>query len=276
MQINNQSKVYDFVIIGSGIGGLVTALVLLKNNYSVCILEKNQQIGGALQVFSRDKCIFDTGVHYIGGWDEGENLNKIIKYLGIYDDLKLCQLDDEFDIIRLHNGKSFQLGQGYANFRSFLLKDFPEEAQAIDTFIAKIQEICAYFPLYNLVQDGEKTYYNNPEILAINAWEYVSSLTANEELIATLLGNGFLYAGDRKRTPLHVVALILNSYIKGSYRIQDGGAQLVKSLVKQIRNHQGDIFKRKEVCSGVFNDAGELIGVETTDGVIYYAKQFVS
>ena len=81
------SKQYDFVIVGSGIGGLSSAVMLAKNGYSVLVLEKNHQIGGALQVFSRDKCIFDTGVHYIGGLDEGENLYRMFKYLGIYDGL---------------------------------------------------------------------------------------------------------------------------------------------------------------------------------------------
>ena len=50
-------KQYDFIIVGSGIGGLSSAVVLAKNGYSVLVLEKNNQIGGALQVFSRDKCI---------------------------------------------------------------------------------------------------------------------------------------------------------------------------------------------------------------------------
>ncbi|PJC62258.1 MAG: all-trans-retinol 13,14-reductase, partial [Flavobacteriales bacterium CG_4_9_14_0_2_um_filter_32_27] len=50
-------KEYDFVIIGSGLGGLACAYILASEGYSVVVLEKNHQIGGNLQVFSRDKCI---------------------------------------------------------------------------------------------------------------------------------------------------------------------------------------------------------------------------
>ena len=57
------SDKYDVVIIGSGLGGLVSAIILAREGYSVCVLEKNQQFGGNLQTFSRDKVIFDTGVH---------------------------------------------------------------------------------------------------------------------------------------------------------------------------------------------------------------------
>jgi all-trans-retinol 13,14-reductase len=270
------NKKYDVVVIGSGIGGLVSALVLAKNGYHVCVLEKNHQIGGALQVFSRDKRIFDTGVHYIGGLDEDENLYKIFKYLDIYDNLKLVRMDEAFDVIRMPNGKMFRVGQGYDLFTRFLLEDFPEEAEAIHTFVAKIQEICTYFPLYNLRLEGEKTYYSHPEILSIGAWDFVTGLTQNKELIATLLGNGILYAGDKKRTPLHVVALILNSYIKGSYRLADGGAQLAKALVKQIRKHNGDLFKRKEVVSGIQATDGKLAAVVCSDGEQIEASWFIS
>ncbi|PHS04313.1 MAG: all-trans-retinol 13,14-reductase, partial [Kordia sp.] len=65
-----EENTYDIVIIGSGLGGLVSALIFAKEGYKVCVLEKNNQFGGNLQTFVRDKSIFDTGVHYIGGLAE--------------------------------------------------------------------------------------------------------------------------------------------------------------------------------------------------------------
>ncbi|MBL4587334.1 MAG: FAD-dependent oxidoreductase, partial [Flavobacteriales bacterium] len=40
------NKIFDFVIIGSGLGGLQCAYILADHGYSVCVLEKNQQLGG--------------------------------------------------------------------------------------------------------------------------------------------------------------------------------------------------------------------------------------
>ncbi|EPB65594.1 Acyltransferase, partial [Ancylostoma ceylanicum] len=224
----------------------------------------------------RDKRIFDTGVHYIGGLDRGENLYKIFGYLNVLDDLKLVRMNEVFDIIRMPNGKEFRQGQGYEAFMKFLLEDFPEESEAIRAFVQKIREVCTYFPLYNIRLEGERTYVSHPEILAVGAWDFVSGLTQNKELIAALLGNGILYAGDRKRTPLYVVALILNSYIKGSYRLADGGAQLAKALVKQIRNCGGELFKRKEVTGGTKSADGKLVSVTCSDGTVYEASSFIS
>ena len=271
------SKQYDFVVVGSGIGGLSSAVMLAKNGYSVLVLEKNHQIGGALQVFSRDKCIFDTGVHYIGGLDEGENLYRMFKYLGIYDGLNLQSLDrDCFDLIRLPNGKSYPHAQGYEAFSSNLIQAFPEEKEAIEAFCVKVQEMCDFFPLYNLEMGDEQTYYNNPEILMLGAWDYVCSITENDDLRNVLLGSGPLYAGDQKSTPFYVVALIMNSYIKGSYRLVDGGSQIAKLLVKELRKHGGEILKRKEVVSANYNEQKEITSVNCLDGTNYAASKFIS
>ena len=44
---------FDVVIVGSGLGGLACGTILAKEGYKVCILEKNKQIGGMLQIFVR-------------------------------------------------------------------------------------------------------------------------------------------------------------------------------------------------------------------------------
>ncbi len=274
--MKNSSKTYDFVIIGSGIGGLVTALILAKNGFSVCVLEKNQQLGGALQTFSRNKRIFDTGVHYLGGLDKGENLYQLFSYLEILDELQLKRLDDAFDYIRLANGKTIPLGQGYEKYIQILSDIFPQETAAIHAFTEKIQEICTYFPLYNIATSAPKTYHTHPDILAISASDFIDGITKSQELKAAFLGNGLLYAFDKNRTPLHVVALILNSYIKGSYRIENGGSQLTKALVKKIRHYNGELLKRKEVVKTIVNAEKKITQVVCQDGSSYQATTFIS
>src|SRR5690554_7761331 len=120
---------YDVVIIGSGLGGLVSAIILAKEGYSVCVLEKNQQFGGNLQTFVRNKTIFDTGVHYIGGLSEGQNLHHYFKYLDILDDIPLKKMDEDgYDIITFDNDPiEYRHAQGYSNFIDSLISQFPEE-----------------------------------------------------------------------------------------------------------------------------------------------------
>ena len=93
------------------------------------MLEKNKQIGGSLQTFAREKVIFDSGVHYIGGLDKGQNLYQVFKYLGVMDKLKLQKMDeDAFDKIIIGNDpKVYRQAQGYENFIKNLVADFPDE-----------------------------------------------------------------------------------------------------------------------------------------------------
>lgn len=258
------------VIIGSGIGGLVSGLVLAKHGYSVQILEKNHQVGGSLQVFSRDKRIFDTGVHYVGGLDKGENLYRIFRYLEIFDQLEMKRLDENaFDIIRLANGIHVNHGMGYANFKQQLKNSFPENKADIDRIAEEIQRYCTFFPLYNIELDSEINYVEHPEVLELGAWEHLSALTGNENLVKAILGSGPLYAGMKGITPFYVVALILNSFIKGSYRFVNGGSQIAKALMKKIGEYDGEVLRRKEVVSAAYTESGLIRSVICSDGSEY-------
>ncbi len=264
---------YDVVIIGSGLGGLVSANILARHGYRVCVVEKNKQYGGNLQTFVRDKNIFDTGVHYIGSLGEGENLHQYFKYLGIMDSLKISKLDmDRFDLITFGNDHiKYPHGQGYDNFSKLLIQKFPKEEKAILTYCKKLQEVCKSFPLYNL--ETNEIGYNN-DYLTISISDYLDSITTNEKLKAVLAGSNFLYAGTR-HTPLYVHALSVNSYIISSWRCTDGGSQITRLLMSKIKEYGGDFYNRQEVVGFKMKD-NSIASVITKKGNEIEADLFVS
>ena len=127
---------YDFIIIGGGMSGLTCGYILAKHDKKVIILEKNSQLGGGLQIFSREKTLFETGVHYVGGLEEGQTLNQLFKYLGLIGKVQIKQMDKEgFD--RIYFGKSskyYSIGQGYNRFKKNLIKDFPHQQKEIENY----------------------------------------------------------------------------------------------------------------------------------------------
>lgn len=266
---------YDIVIIGSGMGGLVCGAILSKEGYRVCILEKNKQIGGSLQVFSREKVIFDSGVHYIGGLEKGQNLYQIFKYLGVMDSLKLQRMDmDAFDKIIISNDeKEYKLAQGYENFIHQLAADFPGEEEAIRNYCNKMRETCESFPLYNLKTKG--LYDGKSESLGEDARSVITSFTQNEKLQSVLAGHNALYAGRPNETPFYMHALIVNSFIESSWKCVNGGSQIGKMLAKTIRDHGGEIIKHCEVKK-IVTKGSEVSHVESTDGACYYGAHFIS
>lgn len=266
---------YDVVIIGSGLGGLVSANILAREGYSVCVLEKNNQYGGNLQTFVRDKTIFDTGVHYIGGLSKGQNLYQYFNYLDIIDDLNLKQLDEDgFDIITFDGDETeYKHAQGYDNFANTLIAEFPEEETAITTYCEKLKETCNEFPLYHLKHGAP--YYENVELFELNAKEYIDNLTSNEKLRAVLSGSNLLYAGDGKTTPFYVHALSVNSYIESAYRCVNGGSQISKVLLKRLKQFGGEAYKYKEVVKFNFEDK-KITSAVTKDGTEIKATTFIS
>lgn len=266
---------YDVVIVGSGMGGLVSAIVLAKEGKSVCVLEKNNQFGGNLQTFSRDKTIFDTGVHYVGGLEEGQNLYKYFKYLGIYDDIAWKRMDEDgFDIISFDNDpKEYPHAQGYENFIQNLLVDFPEEEESIRFYCEKLKTTCSSFPLYN-VENGAPNYGDN-DLFSTSAKEFISAITTNKKLQAVLAGSNLLYAGDGNLTPFFVHALSVNSYIESSYRCVNGGSQITKALLKRLKEHGGEAYKRHEVVNFIMEDK-MVKAVEVSGGKTLYGDLFIS
>lgn len=254
-------------------GGLVSAVVLAKEGYKVCVLEKNNQFGGNLQTFVRDKTIFDTGVHYIGGLAAGQNLFQYFNYLGIMEGLQLQKMDkDGYDLITFDgDSNAYPHAQGYDNFYKQLLAFFPDEHKAIKQYCMQMQEVCRLFPLYNL--ESGSPY--NKEVLSLNLKEYLDNLTHNEKLKAVLVGSNFLYAGNGMDTPFYVHALSVNSYIKSAWRFVRGGSQIAKLLVRQLRKYNGEIFRRNAVQQILFEN-DKAIGVDTTSGEKYFANQFIS
>ena len=264
---------YDIVIVGSGLGGLVCGTVLSMNGYKVGIFEKNRQIGGCLQTYSRDKAIIDTGVHYIGALGKGQSLNSIFKYLGIISQLKLKQMDsDGFDQIGFgSDNKTYKLAQGYDNFIKQLLADFPEEEKALNDYCNKIKEICKKFPLYNL-RTGD--YAEKEDILNIDTHAFLKSITNNKKLQQVLAGNNLLYAGVADKTPLYIHALITNSFIESAWKCIDGGSQIAKLLSKRIHEHGGEIHRNAKVMQMAGGDKIEYVLLD--NGEKAYGKYFIS
>jgi phytoene dehydrogenase-like protein len=131
---------FDVLIIGSGLGGLQCAYILCKEGYNVCVLEKNRILGGCLQTFSRCGTVFDTGMHYIGGMNEGQILNRLFKYFDLNRRLKLKKLDeDSYDIIR-YNGYDYKMAMGYDRFTETMI-EVSGQRDAVRQYISKVKEI---------------------------------------------------------------------------------------------------------------------------------------
>ncbi|MCV9387205.1 phytoene desaturase family protein [Reichenbachiella ulvae] len=266
---------YEVVIIGSGMGGLACGLMLAMEGKSVCILEKNAQIGGTLQTFKRDGGKFDTGVHYVGGLEEGQPLYPYFKYLDIFKDVDIMKLDENgYDIITFAgDDNQYPHAQGYDNFKNQLLQFFPDEEANLDRYIHDIKELCKKFALYNIYDLPEKS--NELEYMYTGASEKINSYTSNEKLQKVLAGSNLLYAGEENKTPFYVHALIINSYMMSAYKFHKGGSQISRSLNYSIKDRGGNIVRNAEVTSINHNER-TVESVTLADGRTIKGDIFIS
>ena len=263
----------DVIIVGSGLGGLLCAYALGKEGYKVCVLEKNHQIGGCMQTFTRKGKIFDTGMHYIGSMDDGQILNSLFKFFGLTGKLKLKKLDKNgFDVFGIA-GIEYKYAQGFDNFIDTIHQKFPKEKQALLKYVDKLKEIRQASPIHNLKDDD--SYNNIAQYINIKAFDFIKSLTSDIKLQNVLAALNPAYAGMPDKTPLYTHSVINNSFIESAWRFVDGGDQIAKILEENIKSQGGTILKNCEVEKFVFEN-NSLTSVALTNSERFFAKNFIS
>lgn len=266
---------FDFIIIGSGLGGLVSGIILAKEGYSVCILEKNHQAGGNLQTFNRDGYAFSTGLHYIGSMEEGQTLHRFFKYLGILPDLRLKQLDkDGYDrIVFGEEETNYNLAQGWDHFKNSLKKQFPEEKTAIDSYVKTVKESIKNIPLYDL----ESADSFNLDLTKLNtgAMSFIRGITHNRRLQHVLAGGNSVYHGAAQRTPLYMHSCIRNSFVSSAWKVSGGSDHLTEVLLKTLSACGGKVITEAEVV-GFSSTSDKIDGVVLKDGRKFFGKNFIS
>lgn len=245
------------IIIGSGLGGLCCGYILSKKGYKVTILEKNTQIGGCLQTFTRDGVRFETGMHYIGSMAEGQIQNRFFKYFDLLDKVPLSQLDNNgYDVISLA-GKRFPLANGEENFVDRLSRFFPEEKDNLKYYCEYLSRITDYSVFYTA--EKQLNSFLNP-VFTLSVDDFICSMTNNKTLQAVLSGQLALYGGVANKTPLYVHALIYDYYNKNAFRIVGGSGCIAASLASSITKMGGTIYTNKKVV-GVNSDSTKITGV---------------
>lgn len=267
-------KKYDIAIIGTGLGGLICGYILSRKGYKVALLEKNPQIGGCLQTFKRFGVKFDTGMHYIGSLQEGQILHKLFNFLHILDDVKVSPLDKNgYDVISLA-GQRYKYASGYEAFMEALSCSFPNNRRDIEDYVARVRQIAASSPLYNMRNISTHTFID-ADYIKTSVNEFIASVTTNPVLGNVLAGNLPLYAGVKDKTPTYIHALINNFYIQSAYRIVGGSDAIANSLAKSIRSFGGEIFTNCEVKSCICDD-NKAIALNLTNGERVEADSFIS
>ncbi len=245
---------YDVIIIGSGFGGLACAHLLAQAGRRVLVLEAHWQPGGCLQSYQRKGHTFDTGLHYVGGLDEGQQLHDIFNCLGLLR-LPWHRLDAEgFDQITI-DGQTFRFAEGFDHFVDELAEAFPDQRAALVRYVEMLQG-----------PDPDPS---------VSAWQWLCDTFSNPLLIDVLSGSCLKTELRRESLPLLAFAHSQKSFIQSSWRLQGDSSLIVRSLVDDIRQMGGEVICRAEVQQLLEKD-GRLTAACCSNGETYEASAFIS
>lgn len=272
------------VIIGGGMGGLITGALLSRLGCRVTVLEKNSNVGGGLQTFRRAGAEFSPGMHLVGGRDGGAAV-ALLRMIGVDVRLKSCPMTTVLQGVMPEKGGScadstagrsfeqFSIPQGTEAFYNCFAARFPGSAAQLRRYLDRMQEICDSVPLLRtgsaasahseecgltamFDEDRQLSYFPDGDAL-MPADEFVAKYISDPRLRTVLGWLNPLTGSIPGVTPAYVHAIINVLYISGSSQFAGGTKPIARQLVRIIESSGGEV---KAGCAAT----GILVGKDVS------------
>lgn len=262
------------LVMGGGMGGLMTGAMLAQKGFEVTVLEKNKVIGGGFQCFRRSGALFATGLHVFGGFESDGILRQLFDELGIVDQLRLCPTDTDCqdEVLVQSDGTCYRLPCGREAYIDALASYFPEEREGILRYVDT---------LYDLVDNELLRLSDRSSQVKVHplahcpVGEFINSFVSDPRLRQLLSYINPLYAGTAEHTPAFLHALVVVQHIKGSFQLFEGSQHLADLLVQVITERGGRVLTGQKVSRVVVNDR-KVQEVQTESGECFSADRYIS
>lgn len=263
---------YDAIVIGSGMGGLTTAVMLSKLGKKVLVLEQHYTAGGYTHSYERNGYEWDVGVHYIGDMGAPTMARKLMDLVtgGKQEWAPMAPNYDRFYI----GENTYEAMAGKEAFRDNLKQRFPQEAAAIDRYMKLLNEVGKAMPFYTmrkLLGPWQLKLLNPvlrrkiPDHFFRTTWEVLSELTSNAELIAVLTGQWGDNGVPPKKSAFVIHALIARHYLHGGFYPVGGSWKMSEYAIPLIQQAGGEVFTYARVRE-ILVENGKVAGVLMDDG----------
>jgi all-trans-retinol 13,14-reductase len=274
---------WDYVVVGSGIGGMAAAAMLAEVGRRVLVLEQHNIPGGFTQTFKRPGYRWDVGVHLVGEMTERSFPGRLMACLtdGRLEWEPVGEIYDEFNF---PEGFTIQFPNSQEAFRETLIDAFPSERRAIDAYLdlvkaaarstAKLLQSRATPRFLPLGSKKKIEAAVAPHVAATTA-EVLRSLTDDPRLRSVLAAQWGYYGVTPERSSFAMHALMVQHFMYGAYYPAGTAASIAPAMLGTVAGGGGWTAVRRSVERIVVRN-GRVAGVRLRDGTEIASKRVIS
>lgn len=237
------------IVIGSGAGGLFSALFLARLGRPVTVLEQHTRPGGLLRSYSREGFDCPVGVHYVGALAEGQLLRRIFDSLGLSERVPVERMgaDGFVDRYLLERGQParFDMPEGLEAFEAALGDTFGGERSAIDEIMAELRWARDTMHRLDLIFDKDAGLGALPQLRPLG--ERLDELGCSTGLRRVLSVPSAWFGVPIRECPTTFHHMVLASYLESSWRLACTGSQLAEAMVARLEELGGRVHPRARV-----------------------------
>ena len=267
-----ENRYYDVIIVGSGMSGLSTAALLSIYGKKVLVLEQHYEAGGCMHMFEDKGYLFDTGLHYIGDFEDMNNLlNVVTGNKLMMNDIKI------YDEIGVNGLVVHKFRTGKENW----IHDF---ATGCDISFRKAKSILEIMKIAAYSLRVTFLIKMLPNFIAKPFWKFLSFMNCNPCIDnAIKLSDYFKHndpivfkvlsgiAGDHGEDPntvsMAIHGAVMNHYVNKACYPKGGGRSIAKACCETIRKNRGEILVNANV-SEILIENNKAIGVLVNNKVV--------
>jgi len=265
-------KKFDVIIIGSGIGGLSTAVFLSKVfNKRVLVLEQHYKLGGLTHEFKRIingiEYNWDVGLHYVGKMQKGEMARHLFDYVSNRN-VKWKKMPHIFEIFK-YPKYTFKVPSNHNEYLEKLISEFPEEKNSLITYFKDLKDVSTwtlkkispnFFPFFLNIWLRLSAKSHN-KIGSLTTKEYLDLRFNNNKLKSLLASQWGNYALSPQKSSFATHALVVNSYLNGGFYPIGGSDIISESLIPSITKNGGECLRNHSV-SEIIIENKKAVGVK--------------
>lgn len=238
---------YDSIVVGSGISGLTMTLILALAGNSVLLIEKAAAIGGSLKRFSRGGMLFDVGLHFTGGMEDGGVFRQCLKALGLLDRLDPISFDEDntITISYIEEDKSYTLPCCTERLIETLIGYFPAEEGAVRKYFQMVGDVCVNTPSMDIRFVGTPQPRLDEDFISLG--DVLKALTKNQLLRAVLATHSMCYGVKPSEVSFANHARIVQMLYDSQCTFKGGGDAIIDVFLEKFRELDVQVRTETEI-----------------------------